>query len=181
MVMAAPRSAKLVEAKGARFTLLLGYVFVLLAFLTMLLLWGEDSSYWQVGLAYAFVGIGVGLAGTPASHSLTCRRRIKEPLRERVAGEHLRLFVLERAQVLRADLGADLEVVDVEVRALACLPQRLTDAGHVDAEGYGLFAAVRRSGLRRMRACRQRGDDGRQVGLPCPPPALSLTSKSIMQ
>ena len=38
MVLLAPRSAKLVEAKGARFTLLLGYVFVLLGFVTMLLL-----------------------------------------------------------------------------------------------------------------------------------------------
>ena len=27
--------------------------------------------YWQIGLGYAFIGIGVGLAGTPASHSLT--------------------------------------------------------------------------------------------------------------
>src|SRR5207247_9256028 len=26
---------------------------------------------WKVGLAYAFVGAGVGFAGTPASHSLT--------------------------------------------------------------------------------------------------------------
>jgi DHA2 family multidrug resistance protein-like MFS transporter len=71
MVLAAPRSAKLVEAKGARFTLLLGYLFCMLGFLTMLLLWKEDSAYWQVGLGYAFMGIGVGLAGTPASHSLT--------------------------------------------------------------------------------------------------------------
>jgi MFS transporter, DHA2 family, multidrug resistance protein len=71
MVIAAPRSAKLVEARGARFTLLCGYVFVLLGFLTMLLLWKENISYWKVGLGYAFVGIGVGLAGTPASHSLT--------------------------------------------------------------------------------------------------------------
>jgi len=71
MVLCAPRSAKLVETKGARFTLLLGYVFVLLGFLTMLLLWKEGSSYWQVGLGYAFVGAGVGFAGTPASHSLT--------------------------------------------------------------------------------------------------------------
>jgi predicted MFS family arabinose efflux permease len=71
MVLAAPRSAKLVEARGARFTLLSGYVFVFLGFLTMLVLWDEGSHYWQVGLAYAFVGIGVGLAGTPASHSLT--------------------------------------------------------------------------------------------------------------
>jgi hypothetical protein len=37
----------------------------------MLLLWQEGSSYWEVGLAYVFIGIGVGLAGTPASHSLT--------------------------------------------------------------------------------------------------------------
>ncbi len=71
MVLVAPRSAKLVEARGARFTLLLGYVFVLLGFLTMLLLWKDGTPYWEVGLAYALVGIGVGLAGTPASHSLT--------------------------------------------------------------------------------------------------------------
>jgi MFS family permease len=71
MVLVAPRSAKLVEARGARFTLLAGYVFLLLAFLAMLLLWQEGSPYWQIGLAYVFVGIGVGLAGTPASHSLT--------------------------------------------------------------------------------------------------------------
>jgi MFS family permease len=71
MVLVAPRSAKLVEAKGARFTLLSGYVFVFLGFATMLALWKEDSHYWQIGLGYAFVGIGVGLAGTPASHSLT--------------------------------------------------------------------------------------------------------------
>jgi hypothetical protein len=71
MVVVAPRSAKLVDARGARFTLLAGYVFVFLGFLTMLLLWKEGSSYWEVGLGYAFVGAGVGFAGTPASHSLT--------------------------------------------------------------------------------------------------------------
>lgn len=71
MILVAPRSAKLVEARGARFTLLLGYVFVLLGFVTMLILWKEDSSYLVVGLGYAFVGAGVGLAGTPASRSLT--------------------------------------------------------------------------------------------------------------
>jgi hypothetical protein len=71
MVAVAPRSAKLVESHGARFTLLTGYAFCLLGFLTMLMLWKEGTSYWQVGLGYAFVGIGVGFAGTPASHSLT--------------------------------------------------------------------------------------------------------------
>jgi DHA2 family multidrug resistance protein-like MFS transporter len=71
MVLIAPRSAKLVEAKGARFTLLVGYACIFLGFLTMLLLWKEGSAYWEVGLAYALVGAGVGFAGTPASHSLT--------------------------------------------------------------------------------------------------------------
>jgi DHA2 family multidrug resistance protein-like MFS transporter len=71
MVLVAPRSAKVVEAKGARFTLLTGYTFCLLGFITMLVLWKEGSSYWEVGLGYAFIGAGVGFAGTPASHSLT--------------------------------------------------------------------------------------------------------------
>jgi hypothetical protein len=60
-----------VEARGARFTLLVGYVFCLLGFITMLALWKDGIDYWKVGLGYAFVGIGVGFAGTPASHSLT--------------------------------------------------------------------------------------------------------------
>jgi MFS family permease len=59
----------IVEARGSRFTLLAGYFFVLLGFLTMLLLWAENVSYQVVGLAYSFVGIV--LAGTPASRSLT--------------------------------------------------------------------------------------------------------------
>jgi len=71
MVLIAPRSAKLVESRGARFTLLVGYVFCFLGFLAMLLLWKEGIPYWKVGLAYALIGIGVGFAGTPASHSLT--------------------------------------------------------------------------------------------------------------
>jgi DHA2 family multidrug resistance protein-like MFS transporter len=71
LVAIAPRSAKLVETRGARFTLLLGYFFCLLGFITMLLLWRSGIPYWKVGLAYAFIGAGVGFAGTPASHSLT--------------------------------------------------------------------------------------------------------------
>jgi EmrB/QacA subfamily drug resistance transporter len=71
MVLIAPRSAKLVETRGARFTLLVGYVCCLLGFLTMLVLWTDGQSYWAVALGYALVGAGVGFAGTPASHSLT--------------------------------------------------------------------------------------------------------------
>lgn len=71
MVLIAPRSAKLVEAKGARFTLLVGYACILAGFVTMLTLWRDGASYLPVGLGYALVGAGVGFAGTPASHSLT--------------------------------------------------------------------------------------------------------------
>jgi hypothetical protein len=71
MVLTAPHSARLVSTRGSRFTLLTGYLFCLLGFLTMFLLWKEGISYWKVGLGYAFIGIGVGFAGTPASHSLT--------------------------------------------------------------------------------------------------------------
>jgi MFS transporter, DHA2 family, multidrug resistance protein len=78
MILVAPQSAKLVESHGSRFTLLLGYAFCLLGFLTMLILWQDHIPYWKVGLAYAFVGIGVGLAGTPASHSLTGSVPVKQ-------------------------------------------------------------------------------------------------------
>jgi DHA2 family multidrug resistance protein-like MFS transporter len=71
MVIVAPRSAKLVNSHGSRVTLLAGYGFCLLGFITMLVLWKDGISYWKVGLGYAFIGIGVGFAGTPASHSLT--------------------------------------------------------------------------------------------------------------
>jgi len=71
MVLVAPRSAKLVETHGARLTLLVGYLFCLIGFIWMLVVWDEGISYWQVAVAYAAVGIGVGFAGTPASHSLT--------------------------------------------------------------------------------------------------------------
>ena len=71
MVVVAPRSAKLVESRGARFTLLVGYAFCFLGFAWMLARWQEGIAYWDVAVAYSLVGIGVGFAGTPASHSLT--------------------------------------------------------------------------------------------------------------
>lgn len=71
MVIVAPISAKLVHRQGSRFTLLVGYLFCLLGFLTMLFLWKESIPYWKVALAYVLVGAGVGFAGTPASNSLT--------------------------------------------------------------------------------------------------------------
>jgi MFS transporter, DHA2 family, multidrug resistance protein len=71
MVLVAPRSAKLVGSHGSRRTLLTGQAILALAFLAMLLLWREDTPYWQVAIPYIFIGVGVGLAGTPSSNSLT--------------------------------------------------------------------------------------------------------------
>ncbi|HEX3737163.1 MAG TPA: MFS transporter [Solirubrobacterales bacterium] len=71
MIIVAPQSAKLVEARGSRFTLLVGFIFCLLAFVVMFVFWDEGASYFPVGLGYLLMGVGVGFAGTPASRSLT--------------------------------------------------------------------------------------------------------------
>jgi MFS transporter, DHA2 family, multidrug resistance protein len=71
MIVVAPRSAKMVEEIGSRATLLRGYIFILVAFLIMLFFWKEGTSFWVVALAFMFVGVGIGLSGTPASRSLT--------------------------------------------------------------------------------------------------------------
>jgi MFS transporter, DHA2 family, multidrug resistance protein len=71
MVVVAPRSAKLVERNGSRQTLLTGQILLAVAFVLMLLLWKEDSAYWQVAIPLCFMGAGIGLAGTPSSNSLT--------------------------------------------------------------------------------------------------------------
>ena len=59
------------HARGSRFTLLFSFASVFIAFVLMLLLWNEGIPYWMVGIAYIFLGIGVGLGGTPSSNSLT--------------------------------------------------------------------------------------------------------------
>ncbi len=71
MVLVAPYSSKMVLRWGSRVTLLAGFVACILGFLVMLFVWGIDSSYLSIGIAYALVGVGVGLAGTPSSHALT--------------------------------------------------------------------------------------------------------------
>ncbi|MFN2135275.1 MAG: MFS transporter [Candidatus Promineifilaceae bacterium] len=70
MILVAPRSAKLVHDQGSRFTLLLSFGAVLIAFVLMFLFWNEGISYWLIGIAYVFLGAGVGLGGTPSSNSL---------------------------------------------------------------------------------------------------------------
>jgi len=71
MVVVAPRSAMLVHKNGSRLTLLIGQAVLALSFICMLLLWRDGSAYWEVAIPLCLMGIGVGLAGTPSSNSLT--------------------------------------------------------------------------------------------------------------
>lgn len=71
MVVAAPVSARLIDRLGSRATLLIGYGFLLAAFAVMLLFWTAGAGYAPVLAAFVLMGAGVGLSGTPASHSLT--------------------------------------------------------------------------------------------------------------
>ena len=71
MVLVAPRSAQLVQQLGSRATLLIGQFILALAFVGMFVLWGDGTPYWLVAVPLALMGIGVGLAGTPSSNSLT--------------------------------------------------------------------------------------------------------------
>jgi DHA2 family multidrug resistance protein-like MFS transporter len=120
MVLIAPRSAKLVDARGSRVTLLVGYAFCLLAFLVMLLLWKQDIAYWKVGLGYALIGIGVGFAGTPASHSLTGSVPVK------------RAGMASGTADLQRDLGGAI---------MQSILGALLTAGYVAAAGAAIAAA----------------------------------------
>ena len=71
MMAVSPLSARMINSLGSRDTLLVGTGFVIVAFVLMLVLWGEGSPYWQVGLAYAILGTGVGIGLAPASRALT--------------------------------------------------------------------------------------------------------------
>jgi EmrB/QacA subfamily drug resistance transporter len=126
MVVVAPRSATLVEARGSRFTLLAGYAFLLLGFLTMLLLWTEDAPYWRIGIAYALIGVGVGLAGTPASHSLTG----SVPVR--------RAGMASGTADLQRDLGGAI---------MQSIFGALLTAGYVSAASAAISASPQASGL----------------------------------
>jgi len=69
MVCLAPMSARLIAARGARFTLIIAFVLIGAGFAVMLT-WKEGIGYPLVGVAYALVGAGIALGGTPSSRSV---------------------------------------------------------------------------------------------------------------
>jgi hypothetical protein len=60
-----------VSERGSRSTLLLGQSILGMSFIGMFFLWGEDTAYPIVAIPLILMGIGVGIAGTPSSNSLT--------------------------------------------------------------------------------------------------------------
>ncbi len=71
MVVVAPRSAKLVEARGPGSRCSAATCSCSSRSSGCCSSGTRASPYWQIAVAYVFIGAGVGLAGTPASHSLT--------------------------------------------------------------------------------------------------------------
>jgi len=70
ILVCSPLSARLLEARGSRTTMLVGYSLVLLGFLTTLL-WNPTTPYALVGFGFLAIGSGAAFAMTPASRGLT--------------------------------------------------------------------------------------------------------------
>ncbi len=106
MILIAPVAGILLARVGSRITLSAG-VMVVLAGMLLLFTWRPDSSYLPVGLAYAVIGVGIALAGTPASRS------IMASVPERRAGMGSATTDLQRdlgAAVMQSLIGAVLTV-----------------------------------------------------------------------
>jgi len=71
MVIAAPFSSRLIDRYGSRITLSIGFIVCMMGFGVMFVFWDETTPYAVVAVSYVLIGIGVGIAGTPASRSLT--------------------------------------------------------------------------------------------------------------
>lgn len=63
-------AGSIITRSGSRLSLVLGLVSVALAFTVMLITWRDDAWIGWILLAYGLIGLGVGLAATPASRAL---------------------------------------------------------------------------------------------------------------
>ncbi|MGP3534963.1 MFS transporter [Microbacterium sp. RD1] len=70
LLICAPLSARLLTARGTRVTMLAGYAFVFIGFLTTLT-WNPATPYVLIGTGFLAIGSGAAFAMTPASRALT--------------------------------------------------------------------------------------------------------------
>ena len=66
MVIVAPFSSSFIARLGSRVTLLMGFALCTVGFVSMYLFWTTSTPLSAVIVSYAFIGAGVGIAGTPA-------------------------------------------------------------------------------------------------------------------
>ncbi|MFT4219569.1 MAG: MFS transporter [Microbacterium sp.] len=70
LLLAAPLSARATDRLGTRSTMLVGYGFLLVAMLSMLL-WREHTPYPLLGIGFFVIGLGVTFVMTPSRRALT--------------------------------------------------------------------------------------------------------------
>ncbi len=161
MVLVAPRSAKLVETRGARASRCsCGYVFLLLALPCDAAALGGGQPVLAGRLAYALIGIGVGLAGTPASHSLTG----SVPVRR--AGMASGTADLQRdlgGAIMQSIFGALLTAGYASRRRRRRSPRPPTRPGHRQRRGRADQVVRRRRGRRRAVPAVRHPDHGRRA------------------
>ena len=112
----------LITRAGSRASLLLGLVSVALAFAVMLLAWRDDAWVGWILMAYGLIGLGVGLAATPASRALMGS---VPPARAGMGSGFLDLTRDFGGAVLQAIMGGLLATAYAAniTRDLAALPQ----------------------------------------------------------
>ncbi len=71
MVAMVPVTNRTMNRLGTKFTLVLGLFVISIGFALMLALWHPGAATFWVPFAYAFMGLGVGLAAAPSSRALS--------------------------------------------------------------------------------------------------------------
>lgn len=122
MLPSAVFAGKLIGSKGTRLTFIIGLGFIAVGFVEMLLTWRAGTSEVFVVVAYLLVGVGIGMAATPASRSLSASIPISK------AGMSSGSMDLTKdlgGAVFQAILGTLLAVVYSRyfVQAFASLPE----------------------------------------------------------
>jgi MFS family permease len=154
MVAIAPLSGKVVLARGSKAALLAGYFCILPAFLLMLVGWREGATYLVVGVAYLLIGVGAGMALTPASRSLTSsvpvshvgmasatndlQRDLGGSVMQAVLGS---LLTAGYAAAFAKAIGQSPEAASISERTQATLQQSFASAANL-AEQYPSYAST---------------------------------------
>ena len=115
-------AGKIVVAKGSRPSFAFGMTSIALAFVLMLITWDKGVNIGWVLATYAFVGIGVGLAVTPASRALMGS---VPPTRAGMGSAFLDLTRDFGGAVIQATMGAFLAIAYTSSidKQLATLPE----------------------------------------------------------